>query len=61
VVATITNATTGAVVDTQRSATCSLAGWQSSYVPQGSYRLSVSVTLESGAKGSAKWPFRVTP
>lgn len=61
VVATITNSTTGEIVDTQRSATCSLSGWQSSYVPQGSYRLSISVALESGAKGSAKWPFRVTP
>jgi hypothetical protein len=61
VVATITDAKTGAIVDTARSATCSLSGWQSSYVPQGSYRLSVSVTLESGAKGSAKRPFTVTP
>ena len=61
VVGTITNLATGGVEDTARSATCSLQGWQQAYLPQGNYRVSVTVTLESGTRGSGSLQFRIVP
>jgi hypothetical protein len=61
VVMTISNLGSGKVVDTQRSATCSLQGWHSARLPQGRYRLAVEVAIESGSKGSGSFPFTVVP
>jgi hypothetical protein len=61
VVGTVTNLATRRIAATARSATCSLQGWQSADLPQGSYRLSVSVTLESGARGTGTLQFRIVP
>jgi len=61
VVGTITNTSSGVTVDIERSDDCSLDGWHETQVPQGSFRLTVTVTLESGAKGSGSTLFRVIP
>jgi hypothetical protein len=61
VVGTITNLATRAVVHRARSATCSLQGWQSAYLPQGRYRVAVAVTLESGTKGTGEMVFTIIP
>jgi hypothetical protein len=61
VVGTITNTSSGAVVDIERSATCTLDGWEEVHVPQGSFKLTVTVTLQSGATGSGSTLFRVIP
>ena len=61
VVGTITNTSSGTVVDIERSATCTLEGWEEVEVPQGSFKLTVTVTLASGAKGSGSTLFRVIP
>jgi hypothetical protein len=61
VVGVITNTSSGEVVDVERSATCTLEGWHSAQVPQGSFKLTVAVTLESGAKGGGTTLFRVIP
>ncbi|HYN17521.1 MAG TPA: hypothetical protein VEY96_05485, partial [Actinomycetes bacterium] len=61
VVMTISNLGTRKVVDKQRSATCSLQGWHSARLPQGRYRLAVTVALESGSKGSGNLSFTVVP
>jgi hypothetical protein len=61
VVGTVTNLATRAVVHRARSATCSLQGWQSAYLPQGRYRIAVAVTLESGAKGTGEMALTVIP
>jgi hypothetical protein len=61
VVMTITNLGKNQVVDRQRSAYCTMEGWYGARLPQGRYRLSVSVTLESGSKGSGSFAFTVIP
>jgi hypothetical protein len=61
VVGTVTNLGTRAVEDTARSATCSLQGWQQVYLPPGNYRITVMVTLNSGARGSGSSVVRVVP
>ena len=61
VVMTITNLARNQVVDRQRSAYCSMDGWYGAQLPQGRYRLSVSVTLESGSKGLGNLAFTVIP
>ena len=61
VVMTITNLATRKVVDKQRSANCSMDGWHSARLPQGRYRLAVSVALESGSQGSGNLSFTVIP
>jgi hypothetical protein len=61
VVITISNLTTRQVVDKQRSAACSFDGWYSANLPQGRYRLSVAVELESGARGSGSLLFTIVP
>ena len=58
---TITNLRKNQVVDRQRSAYCTMEGWYAARLPQGRYRLSVSVTLESGSQGSGNFAFTVTP
>lgn len=61
VVGTITNTSSGEVVDVERSADCTMGGWHEVQVPQGSFKLTVAVTLESGAKGNGSTVFRVIP
>ena len=61
VAGTITNLATRTIVHRARSATCSLQGWQSAYLPQGRYRVAVAVTLESGAKGTGEMVFTIIP
>lgn len=61
VVGTITGASSGLAVDIERSDTCTLDGWEQAELPQGSFKLTVTVTLESGAKGSGSELFRVIP
>jgi hypothetical protein len=58
---TITNLAKNQVVDRQRSAYCTMEGWYAARLAQGRYRLSVSVTLESGSKGSGSFAFTVIP
>jgi len=58
---TILDLTTRQVVDKERSAACSFDGWYSANLPQGRYRLTVAVALESGARGSGSLSFTVIP
>jgi hypothetical protein len=61
VVGTIINPSSGEEVDIERSDSCTLGGFEDVEVPQGSFKLTVTVTLASGARGSGSTLFRVIP